>query len=326
MKSKIALTIALLTFLQIVCAEDSKGPDFSTHRKERAITPTELVKEFEAPPVDSYRLYGGDEIFIEIWARPELSGKHTLGPDGKITLPVSGVLSLSGLTRDEAQDAIKNALGHYYSDISATVRVDHYSSYHIYVLGRVSNPGALQFESQPTLLEVLTRAGSLPVGGSGAEKAGLVRCAVFRGGDKIVWIDLKTLMTQGNLALNIRLARNDLVYLPDADDQLVYVLGDVQHPGAFRLSADMSFLDAFSLAGGATEDADSKHIALIRPSTGKQREVPLKELLAGNRELNSSLEEGDIIFVPKRGIARFGYILQKTSPVTTFAILGSTLK
>jgi polysaccharide export outer membrane protein len=323
---KIVLTLAPVFFLQTVCAQDVKGPDFSTHRKERTITPTELVKEFEAPPVEAYKLNNGDEISIDVWARAELSGKHTVGPDGKITLPVAGVTSLSGLTRDEAQDAIKATLSKFYSDISVTVRVDHYSSYHVYVLGRVSNPGALQFESQPTLLEVLTRAGALPVGGSGAEKAGLVRCAVFRGNDKIVWIDLKTLMTQGNLALNIRLARNDLVYLPDADDQLIYVLGDVQHPGAFRLSADMSFLDAFSLAGGATDDADTKHIALIRPSAGKEKEVPLKQLLAGNRELNNSLEEGDIIFVPKRGMAKLGYIMQKTSPITTFAVLGTTFK
>ena len=322
---RIGLALAFAFFLPLLYAAESKGPDFSTHRKERSISSTELVKEFEAPPVEAYSLSAGDDVFIEIWARPELSGKHTIGPDGKITLPVAGVIPLSGLTREAAQEAIKKVLSPFYSDVSATVRVDHYSSYHIYVLGRVANPGALQFETQPTLLEVLTRAGSLPVGGAGAEKAGLVRCAVFRG-DKIVWIDLKTLMTQGNLALNIRLARNDLVYLPDADDQLVYVLGDVQHPGAFGLSADMSFLDAFSLAGGATDDADSKHIALIRPSTGKQREIPLKDILAGNRELNSSLEEGDIIFVPKRGLARFGYIIQKASPVTTFAILGTLLK
>jgi len=324
-KTSTILLVALLLAAGL-SAQDSKGIDFSTHRKERAITPTELVKEFEAPPVEEYSLYPGDDIFIEIWGRPELSGKHMIGPDGKITLPVVGVVALSGLTREAAQEEIQKALSRYYTDISATVRVDHYSSYHIFILGRVSSPGALQFDSQPTLLEVLTRAGSLPVGGAGAEKAGLVRCAVFRGSDKIVWIDLKTLMTQGNLALNIRLARNDLVYLPDADDQLIYVLGDVLHPGAFRLSADMSFLDAFSLAGGATEDGDSKHITLIRPSTGKQHEIPLKQLLAGNRELNSSLEEGDIIFVPKRGLARLGYIMQKASPITTFAILGNTLK
>jgi polysaccharide export outer membrane protein len=320
----------LLLVVGLVCgqlpAEELKGPDFLTHRKERAISSTEMVQEFSAPPVEAYSLSAGDDIFVEVWGRPELSGKHMIGPDGKITLPVAGVTTLAGMTRDAAQEAIKQTLSKFYSDLSVTVRVDHYSSYHVYILGRVSNPGALQFETQPTLLEVLTRAGSLPIGGIGADKAGLVRCAVFRGGDKIVWINLKSLMTQGNLALNIRLARNDLVYLPDADDQLIYVLGDVQHPGAFRLSADMAFLDAFSLAGGATEDADSKRIALIRPSTGKQREISLKEILAGNRELNSSLEEGDIIYVPKRGIARFGYIMQKASPVTTFAILQGALK
>jgi len=48
--------------------------------------------------------------------------------------------------------------------------------------------------------------------------------------------------------------------------------------------------------------------------------------MAGDRELNSSLEEGDIIFVPKRGFARFGYVMQKASPISTFAILGNSLR
>jgi polysaccharide export outer membrane protein len=174
-------------------------------------------------------------------------------------------------------------------------------------------------------MQVLTRADSLPVGGSGSEKAGLVRCAIFRGNDKIVWIDLRELFSRGNLSLNIRLARNDVVYLPDAEDQLVYVLGSVQHPGAFRLSADMSFLDAFSLAGGLTEDGDSKHIALIRPQTGDQRQIAFKDLIAAKPDLNASLKEGDIIYVPERGIAKIGYLIQKTSPLSTFAILAKTL-
>jgi polysaccharide export outer membrane protein len=245
--------------------------------------------------------------------------------DGQITLPVVGFLKLGGLPRDDAQKAIQTALGRFYTDLSVTFNIDKYSSYHIYVLGRVGSPGALQFESQPTLMQVLTRADSLPVGGSGSEKAGLVRCAIFRGNDKIVWIDLRELFSRGNLSLNIRLARNDVVYLPDAEDQLVYVLGSVQHPGAFRLSADMSFLDAFSLAGGLTEDGDSKHIALIRPQTGDQRQIAFKDLIAAKPDLNASLKEGDIIYVPERGIAKIGYLIQKTSPLSTFAILAKTL-
>ncbi len=140
-----------------------------------------------------------------------------------------------------------------------------------------------------------------------------------------MWVDLRELLSRGDLALNIRLARNDLVYLPDADDQLIYVLGEVQHPGAFRLTADMSFMDAFSLAGGLSEDGNSSHIALIRPSSGARRDIALKEIVAGNRELNASLQEGDIIYVPRRGFAKFGYLMQKISPLSTFAILGKAV-
>ncbi len=309
----------------ILQAQNAVTLDFHELRKERQLSTEEMVKAFEAPPIDVYTLRQGDEIFVEVWTRPELSGKHTIGPDGRITLPIAGNLVIANLSRDGAQDAIKAALLKYYSEIAVTVRVEKYTSYHIYVLGRVTTGGALEFEKQPTLMQVLTRAGSLPVGGSGAEKAGLVRCAIFRGTDKIVWIDLRPLVSQGNLALNIRLAPDDLVYLPDADDRLVYVLGDVAHPGAFRLTADMSFMDAYSQAGAATDDGDQSKIALIRANIG-QREISMKQILAGRKDLNLALEEGDIIFVPKKGLAKISYVLQKASPITGFAILYSTVK
>ena len=142
----------------------------------------------------------------------------------------------------------------------------------------------------------------------------------------MVWVDLKSLVSQGNLSLNIHLSRNDLVYMPDAGDQLVYVLGEVQHPGAFRLTPDMSFLDAFTQAGGLNEDARPEKIEVIRSTTGAHREVTFKELLASPRANNVALEEGDIIYVPKRGLAKFGYVLQKASPLSAFAIVGSLFK
>ncbi|MES1258458.1 MAG: polysaccharide biosynthesis/export family protein, partial [Acidobacteriota bacterium] len=267
----------------------------------------------------------GDEITVDVWGHPELSAHHIVGPDGKITVPVAGVLAVAGMSREEAQKTIAAMLGKYYSDLAVTVRVDRYTSFRIYILGRVGSPGALQFESQPTLLDVITRAAALPIGGVGADKAGLGRCAVIRR-DQMIWIDLKTLVSQGNLSLNIRLSRNDLVYMPDAGDQLVYVLGEVQKPGAFRLTPDMSFLDAFSQAGGLNEDGVGDRIELVRSSSGAHQEISLKALLASPPARNTALEEGDIIYVPKRSLAKFGYVLQKAGPITSFAILGSILK
>ena len=306
-------------------AQEMPADTFRTLRKGNKITPADMIRQFEAPAVTAYTLEPGDEITVTVWNRPELSGTQTIGPDGKITIPLSGPLKIAGLTREDCQDAIKRALVSYYPDIAVTLRVDHYSSFQIFVLGRVGTPGALNFDKQPTLLEVLTRAAGLPIGGIGADKAGLVRCAIFRGQDKIVWIDLKELLSQGNLSLNIRLGRRDLVYLPDADDQLVYVLGNVKSPGAFRLTPAMSFLDALSLAGGPTDDASVSKIAVVRASSGEKRQVAMRDLLAGKAELNYSLEEGDIIYVPRRGLASFGYVLQKVSSITGFAILGTAV-
>jgi polysaccharide export outer membrane protein len=142
----------------------------------------------------------------------------------------------------------------------------------------------------------------------------------------MIWVDLKTLVSQGNLSLNIRLSRNDLVYMPDAGDQLVYVLGEVQHPGAFRLTPDMSFLDAFTQAGGLSQDAAPDKIQVVRSTTGAHREFAFKQLVTSPPSTNVALEEGDIIYVPRSGLAKFGYVLQKASPLTGFAIIGSVLK
>ncbi len=315
---------SLLAFPAILCGQEAV--EFQALSKHRVLTPTDLVKEFEAAPIDVYRLEAGDEITVDVWSHPELSSHQVIGPDGRITIPVYGPLTVGKLTREETQSTISQALAHYYTDLVTTVRVDHYNGFQIFVLGRVGIPGALTFSKQPTLLDVLSRAAGLPVGGTGAEKAGLVRCAVFRGRDKIIWIDLKSMLSQGNLALNIRLASQDVVYLPDADDQLVYVLGFVKNPGAFRLTPAMSFLDALSLAGGPTEDAALTKLELIRNGKGMQRQVPLKELLAGKGEYNLSLEEGDIIYAPPRGMEKFGYVIQKLTPLTGLAIIGSVAK
>jgi len=322
--TKTALLAALLS--TVAFAQEQNNPAFHVHTKENKISSKEAIQAFEAPVVSSYTLESGDELTVEVWGHTELSGHHVLGPDGRITLPVAGVLSIAGLSREEAEKAIASAFAKFYNDLAITVRIDRYTSFRVYVLGRVANPGAIQFESQPTILDVITRAGSLPIITNGGEKTVLGRCAVIRGRDQQIWIDLTSLLSRGDLSANIRLARNDLVYIPDAGDQLVYVLGQVAHPGSFRLTPDMSFLDAFTLAGGATEEGSADKISVVRPSNGTNREFRLKDLLASPKELNFALNEGDIIYVPERTLGKLGYVLQKTSPLTGFAVIGSVIK
>ncbi len=320
----ISATLGLLTLSScFACSAQAAGDAFAVRDNQRVFTPEEIVQRFEAPEMTSYTLGNGDEISVDVWNHPELSGHQVIGPDGKITVPIAGVIKVSDLTREDAQRAIAAAIARYYSDLSVTLRVDRYTSYRIYILGRAGVPGILQFDTQPTLLDVVTRAAGLPGTTGGPDKPGLGRCAILRGRDQIIWVDLRELFSQGSMALNIRLARNDMVYLPDSGDGLVYVLGEVKRPGAVRLTPTMSFLEAFSQAGGSTEDASENKIEVIRSVSGVQREIRLSDLLAGPQHLNFALQEGDILYVPRRTMAKFGYVLAKTTSLSAFAVLAT---
>ena len=318
--------VATVSLLGALHADDpSKSAAFEAATKQQKITPADLLREFEPEAETEYHLGEGDEIDLGVWGRPELSGKQVVGPDGRITVPYAGPVKLAGLTRTAAAALVAERLKPAYDDVSATITVVRYESNRVYVLGRVASPGILRFDYQPTLLEAVTRAGALPVGGIGADKASLTKCMIFRGRDKLAWIDLKSLLNGSNLSLNLRLQRNDVLYIPDSDDQTVYVLGEVQRPGAVHLSPDMTFLDALSQAGGPTRDASTGKIRLVRPSAGIERDMPLANFVKGGASPNVALRDGDVIYVPRTGVAKVGYLLQQLSPAVGWMTFGAAL-
>lgn len=325
------LFVALCLQAGAVRAQDRKqgaavgDPKFELRSKEKKFTPLDALAEFAEQDDGVYRLGEGDEITIDVWDRPELSGKQIVGPDGAVTMPLVGSVGVAGLSRDAAAKKLADALSEYYTNLAVTVRVDRYVSNRVYILGRVSNPGAISFDNPPTLLEAIMRAGGLPIGGVGADKAALTRLAVFRGRDKVVWIELKRLLTDGQLGLNIRLRRNDLIYIPDSDDQLVYVFGEANHPGAYHLTPDMTFMDALAQAGGPTVDGAKDRIYLVRPKDGLSREISMSDIVKAKPGMNISLEEGDVIYVPQRRLSKFSYVLDKVSPLFSTLFIGKGL-
>lgn len=262
--------------------------------------------------VSDYLLYDGDDINIEVIGRPELSGVQRIGPDGKITLSVVGSVSVRSMTREQAATTINNALSPYYLNIYTTVRVEHYNSNRIIIIGRVEHPGELQFNTPPNLLDILAQAGGMPLL---RKEQVLTRCAIIRK-DNILWVDLSRLLT-GDTSLNVPLQRNDVVYIPDSTDTSVFVLGAVNVPGVLRLTPQMSFMDALGQAGGLTKDANSHNIHLIRPRANANMQIDLTDLMTPNGKLNVAINEGDIIYVPKHNVSKIGYIIQQLNPFST---------
>lgn len=279
----------------------------------------EALAAFEAESDPVYRLGEGDKLTLSVWNRAELSGKHTLGPDGIITVPLVGPMRIATMTREEAASQIGDSLVRYYTAPLVTLGIDEYHANRVTILGRVLTPGVLQFDKPPMLLDALARAGSLPMLD---KQATLTRCAIFRGREKIIWVDLKRLLNRGDLAYNIRLKPNDLIYIPDSFDTMMYVMGAVQKPGAYRLTPDMSVMDALAQAGGPNEDANEDEIAIYRPGREAVQRIPLKSLITADRKVNFALEEGDVIYVQKKGIAEVGYFLRQLLPGLSFMTFG----
>lgn len=295
--------------------------------------PTLALRDFEPPANADYELGRGDEISIDFGGRSELNSKQIIGPDGKITLPLAGSILVADTTREQAAALVAASLSPYYSRLSVTVGVDKYTSNQVLLLGAVEHPGVQTFDRPPTLLEVVSRGGAL--GGPrsvnmnsnggynmGANAQPMVsgipeRCAIYRGADKVIWVDLKQMLDSGNAMADLRLKRDDIVYVPSGSERYVSVLGQVQHPGALQLDDTMTLAKLLGLAGGLTAEAGSNpEIQVIQPSTGKKRVIPFRQLLQPGA-LDLTLHSGDIVFIPKSGFNNAAYVIEKLSPLVT---------
>jgi len=166
----------------------------------------------------------------------------------------------------------------------------------VLVMGAVTQSTTLDLRGQEDvrLLQALTIAG--PTAASD-----LQRVSVYRG-DKCIVVDARSIIEQGNLADNIRLQADDVVYVPESKG--VYVLGGVNRPGKIHMRPDMTLLDAIAAAGGALPRAQLARVvvARVRPDgTAEHIRVNLAVYTKGQVPEPVKLKAGDIVYVPYRG-------------------------
>ena len=309
------LLLAVVMTCAPAFAQDPSPPD-----PQLQANPMDTLRKFEPAPDEEYRLGKGDEISIDFAGHPELSAKLVIGPDGRITLPLAGDLVLAGQTRTESGRIITDALSRYYSNLSVQVTVTKYTANKVLVLGAVEHPGVVTFDGVPTLLEALSRSGLE----TGPNKAAQIpeRCAIYRGQDAVVWVNLKMLVDSGNAMADLRLRRDDVVYVPNGGERFVSVLGQVQHPGAVQLTGTSTLTTVLAAAGGFALPAGNKpHIQIVDPDSGTSQIISFKDLLDPDKDPEITLKSGDLIFVPQSKVYRATYIVERLSPVITAAAL-----
>lgn len=88
--------------------------------------------------------------------------------------------------------------------------------------------------------------------------------------------------------------------IEEYNSKRIYVLGEVKQPGSYPYKATLTIVEAFALAGGATNRAATNNTKLTREMNGEEVKVrvPMQEVVEGRRK-NIRLLPGDVVYVPE---------------------------
>ncbi|MGK2914441.1 MAG: polysaccharide export protein EpsE [Porticoccaceae bacterium] len=227
-----------------------------------------------------------DIIKIAVYDNPDLSLEVKLNEAGIINFPLLGEVGVGGLTPAAASSKLAKLLkdGQFVRDpqVSITVLTSH--SQMASVLGEVKNPGLYPVDGKLTITDVLAMAGGVTV--EGGDTATLVRTVDGKTTKDI--IDITGMAHFGDTEKNKVLVTGDMVFV---DRFLkVYIYGEVNKPGAYRLERDMTVLQVLSVGGGLTPRGTSRGIRLKRrDATGGTTEAAVK--------LEDLVRPDDILYV-----------------------------
>ena len=168
------------------------------------------------PPVD-YRLAPRDQVVFEMFNEPDVKTTQRLSSQGEMTLPLTGTVTLAGMTLREAEQEIRRRYkeGGYYVDPQVILSVAEYGERYVTVLGQVNRPDriAMPIETATiSLVDAVTQAG----GFTRLARTDAVR--VTRpsgdGGERNIIIDVRDFL--GHRAKeDFQLQPGDVVFVPE---------------------------------------------------------------------------------------------------------------
>ncbi len=165
----------------------------------------------------SYTIAPGDRLDIFVWRNQDISVSDIpVMPDGRISSPLVGDMMASGKTPIQLASDIERALEDVIRDPLVTVTVAHIVGAHsqqIRVVGEATQPRAIPYRNDMTLLDVIIEVGGLTEFAAG-NKAIIVRNV--NGTENHVRVRLEDLIKRGDLSANIEVAPGDILVIPES--------------------------------------------------------------------------------------------------------------
>ena len=154
-----------------------------------------------------YQIRQGDVLDVSVWGDETLVKVIRVLPDGRITFPLAGNLVVAGLSSSEVEARITKKLKTYLPDPEVTVIVQSTDGNRIYILGKVTTPGAIPLQGPLTVLQALSISGGFD------RFADLDEIKILRGG-KVLEVHYDDLIRGENLQSNYALQPDDTILVP----------------------------------------------------------------------------------------------------------------
>jgi polysaccharide biosynthesis/export protein len=236
----------------------------------------------------------GDLLHLSVLREPELEQHVRVSDSGDITLPLAGQIRVLGLTPAQAAARVgeRYRVGNLLLQPEISVLVEEYATQAVTIIGQVAHPGAVHIAAPRALIDVISLAGGFT---DDADR----HIVVKRGEDGEPLRAFLANRPENSLHADLIVRPGDTVIVPKAG--IVYVLGDVAHPGGYVMQNDsqLSVLQAIALAAGASKTASERRVRLVRNIDGLTQSIdlPLRDMERG-RAPDVPLRANDILYVP----------------------------
>lgn len=228
----------------------------------------------------------GDQVKISVFRNPDLATDTRVTERGTILFPLIGEISVAGLTPTQASKLIADKLrgGKYVVNPEVTVAATQVNSRQVSVLGNVNKPGRYPLDTATgKLTDLLALAGGVAPGGSDQ-----VSIVTTRNGKTTTEnVDLPSMLRAGDLSKNFELHAGDTIFVHRAPQ--VYIYGEVQKGGAYRLEKDMTVMQVLAMGGGLTPRGTQRGIRIERKEGDQTKQIDAK--------LTDRVKSDDVIYV-----------------------------
>ena len=251
-----------------------------------AVQPVAPVETAAAANVALEQLGMGDMVRITVFRNPDLTTEARISERGTVLFPMIGEVQVAGLTPTQAGKRIADKLnqGRYVVNPEVTVSMMQVNSRQVSVLGNVNKPGRYPLDSQTAhLTDFIAVAGGLAP--TGSDEVTVVTTKDGKTSKREV--DLAAIFNTGDVSQNVELQPGDTVYVHKAP--MVYVYGEVQKGGAYRVEPNMTVMQAIAMGGGVTPRGTLRGIKISRRDGSNVREISAR--------LTDTVKPDDVVYV-----------------------------